>query len=92
MSWLDKAFGDRLPLVIQFVQTTLMFLVLLMGIALVRVAISLLFAPGDFIGMLLRIVDGYATLLALVGYVIWISLDMWFLLKQIRQRTKDEKH
>ena len=42
--------------------------------------------------MLLRIVDGYATLLALVGYVIWISLDMWFLLKQIRQRTKDEKH
>lgn len=90
MSWLDTAFGDRLPLVRQFSQSTLMFLVLLGGVALVRHTIELLFDPSDFMGLVLRLVDAYATMLALVGYVIWISLDMWLLLKQIRQRSRDE--
>ena len=75
-SSLKRILGDTYPLAKHFAQITLLFVGLLICLFIVRNTIPLLFSPGDTLTKVLQIVDAYAALLGLVGYVIWITLDM----------------
>ncbi len=79
---LRRLFGEYYALVRHTFQTTLVFLVLLGCFFIARNAVPMLFPPGEFLGPLLHWVDVYAALLGTVGYFVWLSLDMYFLLRQ----------
>jgi len=79
---LQRLFGEYYVLVRHTFQTTLVFLILLGCFFVARHAVPMLFPPGDFLGRLLQLVDVYAALLGMVGYFVWLSLDMFFLLRQ----------
>lgn len=82
MAGLQRLFGGYYALVRHTFQTTLVFLVLLGCFFVARSAVPMLFPPGEFLGRLLHLVDVYAALLGTVGYFVWLSLDMFFLLRQ----------
>ena len=82
MKLLKTIFGDYLHLVVHVVRSTLVFIIVLGCIFIARLIVPKLFPPGDYTSKALHLVDSYAALLGTVGYVVWISLDMYFLLKE----------
>lgn len=80
-------FGDYLPLARHVAQNTAVFLTLLFFFFLVRTAVSYLFTEDEFVVKIIHIVDSYAALLGIVGYVVWTALDMYLLLRQQRLRA-----
>jgi hypothetical protein len=87
---LRSLFGDDYPLARHFINITMLFVLLLLCIFIARKTIPLLFTPGDTLTAVLQVIDAYAALLGLIGYAIWISLDMAFLLVE-QHRKKTEK-
>jgi len=87
-------FGDYLNLVVHVIRATLVFIVILGCIFVARLVVPRLFPPGDYISKALHLVDAYAALLGTVGYVVWISSDMYFLLKGRvwYSEEKEEEH
>lgn len=57
-------------------EITALFLVILVCLFVVKTAIPWFFPPTEALGKVLRIVDAYAALLGIVGYAIWITLDI----------------
>lgn len=95
--WLKKTarglLGSSYPLAAHFVEITGLFIVLLGCIWVVRHLIPLLFPPGPFLADALHLGDTYAALLGIVGYVVWITLDMIFVLKQrADELTRKPRH
>lgn len=90
-SILVALFGQYLPLVRHIVQNTLMFLVLLICLFVVRSAIKLLFTESDFVVIVLHVVDAYAVLLGIIGFIVWTSLDMFLLLRHQLMFKKGKK-
>jgi len=76
----ERFFGDTYPLARHLVQLTAIFILLLVCIYIARTIVPILFPPGEYLTKLLHVVDTYAALLGIVGYVIWLTLDMIFLL------------
>lgn len=77
---IERFFGDTYPLARHLVQLTAVFALLLLCIFIARTLVPLLFPPGEYLTRLLHIVDTYASLLGIVGYTIWLTLDMVSLL------------
>ena len=75
-SRLKRFFGSTYPLAKHLAEITCLFLVLLFCLFIVREAIPRLFPPSETLGQVLHVVDSYAALLGIVGYAIWITLDM----------------
>ncbi len=73
---LKRLFGSTYPLARHLAEITLLFLVLLVCLFVVRHAVPRFFAPSETLGRVLHVVDAYAALLGIVGYAIWITLDM----------------
>lgn len=74
-------FGDYLDLVVHVARHTLVFIIILGCMFIARQIVPRLFPPGDYTSAALHLVDSYATLLGTFGYVVWLSLDMFFLFK-----------
>jgi len=87
-SFLKVLLGEYYVLAEQLVRSTLLFILMLSCIFVVRLVLSLLFpaSENDYMSNLLHLVDAYATVLGIVGYLIWITLDMVLLLRQGRRR------
>lgn len=86
---LKAIFGDYLDLVIHIVRHTLVFVIVLACIFIARLIVPKLFPPGDYTSAALHLVDSYAALLGTVGYVVWMSLDMYYLFrKRVTKRDK----
>jgi small-conductance mechanosensitive channel len=92
---IERFLGDTYPLARHLVQLTAVFVLLLLCIFIARSLVPLLFPPSEYLTQLLHLVDNYAALLGIVGYTVWLTLDMFFLIlehgrKAIGQRaTKD---
>jgi hypothetical protein len=82
MNIFKTIFGSYLNLVVHILRATAVFIVVLGCIFVARKIVPMLFPPGDYISTVLHLVDSYAALLGTVGYVVWISLDMYFLLRE----------
>lgn len=84
-------FGDYLNFVVHIVRSTLVFIIVLGCIFIARLIVPKLFPPGDYTSKALHLVDSYAALLGTVGYVVWLSLDMYFLIRErVTERNKQE--
>jgi len=77
---IERFLGDTYPFARHLVQLTVIFVLLLICIYIARNLIPLLFPPGEYITKLLHLVDSYAALLGIVGYTVWLTLDMTFLI------------
>jgi hypothetical protein len=84
-------FGDYLNFVVHVVRSTFVFIIILGCIFIARLVVPKLFPPGDYTSRALHLVDSYAALLGTVGYVVWLSLDMYFLIRErVLERGKRE--
>ena len=77
-----RIFGSTYPLAKHFGEITALFLAILLCIFVVRHAIPTFFPPSETLGKVLHVLDAYAALLGIVGYTIWITLDMIVVLIQ----------
>ena len=84
-------FGNYSIFIIQFFRTTAVFLIVLSCIFVVRRTVPVLFPPGDFLAKFLHLVDLYVALLGTVGYVIWITLDMYFMTRERLSTYRKDK-
>lgn len=71
-----RIFGSAYPLARHFAVMTALFLAILVCLYVVRHAIPWFFPPGEMLAKILRVVDVYAALLGIVGYAIWVTLDI----------------
>ncbi len=91
MKLLKTIFGDYANFVVHIVRSTLVFIIVLGCIFIARLIVPKLFPPGDYTSKALHLVDSYAALLGTVGYVVWLSLDMYFLIRErVTKRNKQE--
>jgi len=60
---------------------------LLLCLFVARHAVPLLFSPSETLAKVLYVIDGYAALLGIVGYAIWITLDMIAVLIERAKKT-----
>ncbi len=78
--------GDAAVWACHLLRTTLLFLLLLGCIYFLRVLVVMVFAPGEYLRELLEVVDTYAVLLGTLGYITWMSVDAFFLMKERGRR------
>jgi hypothetical protein len=83
--------GDYYDFVVHIVRSTLVFIIVLGCIFVARLIVPKLFPPGDYTSKALHLVDSYATLLGTVGYVVWLSLDMYFLIRERITRVNKQE-
>jgi len=84
--------GEYFPLARQLFRSTVMYLIFLVCIYVVRRVAAALFPENDFTSNLLHLADAYSTLVGVVGFVVWITLDMYLLVQQVRfNKTEDSK-
>lgn len=79
---IGRMFGEAGYLLRHFLRMTLVFVTLLAAIYFLRTSVVLIFSPGEYLRKLLELVDTYAVLVGTIGYVVWIGIDMIFLLKE----------
>lgn len=88
-STIQRFFGRTYPLVEHVVQLTAVFAVILLCLFVARQLIPLLFPPGQYLSKMLHVVDLYAATLGTIGYVVWLTLDMYaLLLRRIREEKE----
>ena len=78
--WGKRIFGSTYPLAKHFTELTALFLAILLCLFVVRHAIPMFFPPSESLGRVLQIIDAYAALLGIVGYTIWVTLDITIIL------------
>lgn len=86
----ERILGETSSLAGHLLQMTLVFVLLLACIYVLRILVVLVLSPGEYLRELLALADTYAVLLGTIGYATWMSIDMFFLLKQrgaSRKRT-----
>lgn len=79
---IEKLLGDAYPFARHIFQMTFLFTIILGCIWIARSLVPLLFPPGQFLNDFLHLVDSFASILGIVGYVVWLGLDLFFLLKE----------
>ena len=90
---LEAFFGDTYPLVVHIVRMAIVFIILVLSIWIIRTIVDVLFVPeeGHILGLVLRIVDTYAALLGIGGFSVFISVDMFLLIRgQSKHRPENE--
>ena len=94
MKLFKAIFGSYLNLVVHVARSTLVFMIVLACIFIARKLVPRLFPPADYPSEALHLVDSYAALLGTVGYVVWLSLDMYFLFKErlLKSQEKEERN
>ncbi len=90
MRILKTLFGGYAELIVHVIRSTVVFIIILGCIYVARLVVPKLFPPGDYTSKALHLVDSYATLLGTVGYVVWLSLDMFSLIRE--RLTKGNQH
>jgi hypothetical protein len=78
LNWQFRAkgvFGSTYPLAKHLAEITAMFVMLLLCLFIVRHAIPFFFSTSEDLGRVLHIIDTYASLLGIIGYSIWVTLD-----------------
>jgi hypothetical protein len=78
-------FGPYAPLARHIFHSTLMFLFILVCFFFARKGLTVLFPPlpsedTDYVSAALRIIDTYARSLGLIGFIVWTSREVAFLL------------
>ncbi len=68
-----------------------MFILLLFCFFLVKTALSYMYPEDDFARKIVHLVDTYAGLLGVVGYLMWITLDMYTIVVSMRIRRGSEE-
>jgi len=85
-------FGHAYPLVEHVVQMTAVFVVILICLFTARKVVPVLFPPGEFLSVVLHAVDTYAALLGTVGYVVWLTLEMYsIVIRRLRRAIKEDR-
>jgi hypothetical protein len=83
---MDRAFsvvfGPYGPLARHVFHSTATFLFILFCFVLVKTATEHLFPPNEYVTIALHLVDNYAGSLGLIGYIVWTSMDIVFLLRE----------
>jgi hypothetical protein len=89
---LDRLFGGSRPFAEHIFQMTVIYLLLLLCLWITRRWASLLFPVSEqgMVATFAHFVDAYAAILATIGYVVWLSVDMVFLfIDRLKERKKD---
>lgn len=81
-----RLLGEAYPLACHLIRMTLLFVLLLACIYWLRIVVALVFSPGEYLRGLLALADTYAVLLGTIGYVIWMSLYLFFLMRERGER------
>jgi hypothetical protein len=92
MKLLKIVFGGYSDLIVHIVRSTAVFIIILGCIYVARLVVPKLFPPGDYTSRALHLVDSYATLLGTVGYVVWLSLDMFSLIRERLTKGSQKEH
>ena len=87
-SLLGRLFGEYYVFVLHILRATAAFVIVLICTYVARTAVPMLFPPGEYLSAVLDLVDMYAALLGTVGYVVWITLDMYFMIRERLLRLK----
>src|SRR5690349_3442608 len=92
-NFFQRFFGDTYPFARHLFQDTAVFCLLLGCIYFMRHLIPILFPAGETLSGLLHLADAYAAILGTVGYAVWITLDLVFLIiERARRGTKRESN
>jgi hypothetical protein len=75
-------FGPYAPLARHVFHSTATFLFILFCLFLVKTATENMFPPNEYVTIVLHFVDNYAGALGLIGYIVWTSMDIAFLLRE----------
>jgi len=75
-------FGPYGPLARHVFHSTTTFLFILFCFFLVKTATENMFPPNEYVTIVLHFVDSYAGSLGLIGYIVWTSMDIAFLLRE----------
>ena len=75
-------FGPYGPLARHVFHSTATFLFILFCFFLVKIATEAMFPPNEYVTIVLHFVDNYAGSLGLIGYIVWTSMDIAFLLRE----------
>jgi hypothetical protein len=75
-------FGPYGPLTRHVFHSTATFLFILFCFFLVKTATENMFPPNEYVTIVLHLVDNYAGSLGLIGYIVWTSMDIAFLLRE----------
>jgi len=81
-SQIGRILGEAGYMLRHILRMTLVFVALLAAIYFLRTLAVLIFSPGEYLRKLLEVVDTYAVLVGTTGYVVWIGIDLVFLLKE----------
>lgn len=84
-----RILGEAYPLACHLLRMTLLFVLLLACIYVLRTLVVLMFPPGEYLRNLLDLVDTYAALAGTIGYVAWISADLFFLMQEQWRRRSE---
>ncbi len=84
-----RLLGDAYSRARHLLQMTLLFVLLLACIYALRTLVVLMFPPGEYLRDLLDLVDTYAALAGTIGYVAWMSVDLFFLMKEQWRRRSE---
>lgn len=76
----ERFFGEKYPFARHLVQDTALFCLLLGCIYLMRQLVPLVFPPGETLSGILHLADSFAAILGTIGYAVWITLDLLFLI------------
>ena len=87
---IERFFGDTYPLVRHLVQLTAVFVLLLLCIFIARSLVPLMYPPSEYLTQVLHLVDNYAALLGIVGYTVWLTLDMYSLILERGRKAKEQ--
>ena len=71
-------FGPYAPLARHVFHSTATFLFILFCLFLVKTATENMFPPNEYVTIVLHFVDNYAGALGLIGYIVWTSMDIFY--------------
>jgi len=75
-------FGPYAPLARHVFHSTTTFLFILICIYLVKTATEFMFPPNQYVAIAIHVVDNYAGVLGLIGFIVWTTLDIIFLIRE----------
>ena len=95
-NWLDPVFdflfGELAPLARNIFHHTTTYTFIAACIFCARYVVAKLFEPADQVVFWLHVIDTYGTLLLLTGFLIWITMDIVFVLrKHLGKEGKDQQ-
>jgi hypothetical protein len=84
-------FGPYAPLARHEFHSTTTFLFILLCIYSVKNATEFMFPPNQYVAIAIHVVDNYAGLLGIIGFLVWTTLDIVLLVRE-RWNRETEDH